>query len=214
MSPTEPSPRESPPPTRPRPAAHDVTGVVLAGGRGSRMGGVDKGLQLHRGEPLALHALRRLQPQVAAVLVNANRNLSTYEGLGVPVLADPMPDHPGPLAGLLAALGHCHTPWLASVPCDSPNFPLDLVARLRDAADAAQAPGALVVTQDDEGGIRQQPVFCLLSTALRDSVQHYLLAGERRILPWLRSQRCVEVVFADAAAFANINTLDDLRALD
>ena len=108
----------------------NITGLVLAGGRGSRMGGVDKGLQNYRGMALALHALLRLQPQVGTVMINANRNLGAYEAMGVPVWPDAMPDYPGPLAGLLTGLERCETPYLVSVPCDTPNFPLDLVARL------------------------------------------------------------------------------------
>ena len=102
----------------------DITGLILAGGRGSRMGGVDKGLQDHLGVPLALHALRRLAPQVGTVMINANRNLDVYASMGVPVWPDEIPDYAGPLAGMLAGLAHCETPYLATVPCDTPNFPL------------------------------------------------------------------------------------------
>ena len=121
-----------------------VSGLVLAGGRGSRMGGVDKGLQLHDGVPLALHALRRIGAQVGPTLLNANRHLDTYAGMGAPVWPDAMPDYPGPLAGFLAGLEHCTTPWLVTVPCDSPLFPVDLVVQLvrgieRDDADVAMA---------------------------------------------------------------------------
>ena len=119
----------------------DITGLILAGGRGSRMGGVDKGLQAHLGMPLAMHALLRLAPQVGQVMINANRNLSAYESMGAPVWPDALPDYPGPLAGFLAGLEHCATPLLATAPCDSPLFPTDLVARLgerleRDDAEA------------------------------------------------------------------------------
>jgi molybdopterin-guanine dinucleotide biosynthesis protein A len=117
----------------------DITGLVLAGGRGSRMGGVDKGLQPHRGMPLAMHALLRLAPQVGEVMINANRNLSAYESMGAAVWPDALPDHPGPLAGFLAGLEHCPTPYLTTVPCDSPLFPTDLVARLGERLDDAGA---------------------------------------------------------------------------
>src|SRR5450432_4054443 len=99
-----------------------ITGLVLAGGRGSRMGGVDKGLQNFRGMPLAMHALLRLQAQVGETLLNANRNIAAYESMGVPVWPDAVPDYPGPLAGFLAGLERCETPYLAIVPCDSPLF--------------------------------------------------------------------------------------------
>ena len=108
----------------------NITGWVLAGGRGSRMGGVDKGLQLHAGVPLAVHAMRRLLPQVGSVAINANRQVDVYASFGVPVHADSLADHPGPLGGFLAGLEHCTRPYLMTVPCDAPNFPCDVVARL------------------------------------------------------------------------------------
>lgn len=190
----------------------DITGLVLAGGRGLRMGGVDKGLQNHAGLPLALQALLRLQLQVGATMINANRNLAAYEAMGVPVWPDSLPDFPGPLGGLLAGLEHCETPWLVTVPCDTPHFPLDLVARLAAAAAAADAQVAMAATQED-GELRPQPVFSLVRADLLESLVAYLHAGERKIVPWLRSHRCVEVPFDDASAFFNANTLDDLRQL-
>ena len=117
----------------------EITALVLAGGRGSRMGGVDKGLQGFRGLPLALHALQRLQPQVGRVMISANRNLPAYEAFGVPVWPDGLADHAGPLAGFLTALEHCTTPWLLTVPCDSPRFPADLAARLAAGAQGETA---------------------------------------------------------------------------
>ena len=122
---------------------HDITGLVLAGGRGSRMGGVDKGLQPHRGMPLAQHALLRLGAQVGELMINANRNLSAYESMGVPVWPDASADYPGPLAGLLAGLERCQTPYLVSVPCDTPDFPEDLVAKLAQALVAHDADIAM-----------------------------------------------------------------------
>ena len=195
---------------------NQITGVVLAGGRGSRMGGVDKGLQNHHGLPLALHALLRLQPQVGATLINANRNLAAYEAMGVPVWPDPLPDYPGPLAGLLAGLEHCETPYLVTVPCDTPNFPPDFVARLAAALAAADAEIAMVATREDgdlHGELRAQPVFCLLRTELLESLVAYLHSGERKIMGWTRRHRCVEVPFDDAAAFFNANTLAELQQL-
>ena len=126
----------------------DITGLILAGGRGSRMGGVDKGLQNHQGVPLAMHALLRLSPQVGEIMVNANRNLGAYESMCVPVWPDTLSDYAGPLAGFLTGLERCETPYLVTVPCDSPLFPHDLVARLAQALDAndaqvATAPAAV-----------------------------------------------------------------------
>ena len=108
-------------------ARTDITGLVLAGGRGSRMGGADKGLQSYRGMPLAMHAMLRLAPQVGRVMINANRNLAAYESFGAPVFTDASGDFAGPLAGFVAGLEQCDTPYLVTVPCDSPLFPDDLV---------------------------------------------------------------------------------------
>ena len=124
-----------------------ITGLVLAGGRGSRMGGVDKGLQPHLGVPLAAHALARLRPQVGSVMINANRNLAEYRAMGAPVWPDALPDYPGPLAGFLTGLEHCDTPFLVSVPCDSPHFPTDLVARLAQRLELDDAEIAMAQTR-------------------------------------------------------------------
>jgi len=195
-------------------AREDITGLVLAGGRGSRMGGVDKGLQPHHGIPLAMHALLRLAPQVGAMLVNANRNLAAYEAMGVPVWPDPLPDYPGPLVGLLAGLEHATTPYLVTVPCDTPNFPTDLVARLAEALAREDAEIAMAATREPDGALQLQPVFCLLHTALIESLTAFLQAGERKIDRWTARHRCVQVVFDDALAFFNANTADELRALE
>lgn len=190
----------------------DITGLVLAGGRGSRMGGVDKGLQTHAGLPLALHALLRLQPQVGATMINANRNLSAYESMGVPVWPDALADYPGPLAGMLAGLEHAETPWLVTVPCDTPNFPADLVERLASAAEAEGADIAMAATRE-QGTVQAQPVFCLMRTALLEDLVAFLHAGERKIDRWTARHRVAQVVFDDANAFFNANTLEELRRL-
>ncbi len=190
----------------------DITGLVLAGGRGSRMGGVDKGLQNHRGLPLALHALLRLQPQVGHAMINANRNLAAYESMGVPVWPDPLADYPGPLAGLLAGLEHCETPYLASVPCDTPDFPADLVARLAQALHAEDAEIAMAATHQ-HGLLQPQPVFCLLRSSLIESLVAYLQGGQRKIDRWTAQHRCAVVAFDDAAAFFNANTAAELQRL-
>ena len=189
-----------------------ITGLILAGGRGSRMGGVDKGLQNHLGMPMAMHALLRLQTQVGELMINANRNLSAYESMGVPVWPDPVADYPGPLAGLLAGLEHCTTPFLVTVPCDTPGFPDDLVLRLASALAAADAEVAMAATLED-GQLRRQPVFCLVRIDLLESLVAFLQSGERKIDRWTARHRCVEVPFDDPAAFANANTLAELRQL-
>ncbi|WP_310384118.1 molybdenum cofactor guanylyltransferase MobA [Roseateles sp.] len=196
-------------------APADITGLILSGGRGSRMGGVDKGLQPYRGTALALHALLRLGPQVGELIINANRNLSAYESMGAAVWPDSLPDFAGPLAGFMAGLEHCETPYLAVVPCDSPLFPLDLVARLAAALEADEgAEMAMVVTPDAETGRPQpQPVFCLLKTELLESLVRFTHGGEAKIGKWTAQHRCARVLFDDAGAFANANTLDELQRL-
>ena len=190
----------------------EVTGLILAGGRGSRMQGLDKGLQTHDGTPLASHVMRRLAPQVASVLINANRNVADYEAMGVPVVADSMPDHPGPLAGFLAGLERCTTPLLLTVPCDAPMLPLDLVERLHTALVAEGSDLAVAATREN-GEQRPQPTFCLLRVEAIESLRRFLAGGGRKISAWTASEKGAVVVFDDAAAFANVNTLADLYAL-
>jgi molybdopterin-guanine dinucleotide biosynthesis protein A len=193
-------------------APEDITGLILCGGRGTRMGGVDKGLQNHQGLPLAMHALLRLQAQVGAVLINANRNLAAYESMGVPVWPDALPDFPGPLAGWLAGLERCETPYLVTVPCDSPVFPADLVARLAAALLEQDANIAMACTVED-GKVQKQPVFCLMKAELMENLVAYLHGGGRKIDTWVEAQGCAQVVFEDAQAFFNANTLADLQRL-
>lgn len=198
----------------------DITGLILAGGRGSRMGGVDKGLQKHHGVPMAMHALLRLAPQVGQVMINANRNLGAYESMGVPVWPDSLPDYAGPLAGFLTGLEHCETPYLVTVPCDSPRFPDDLVRRLADALEAADAEIAMAATRDGvtanaaDAPLQVQPVFCLMKSELIESLVRFTQSGQRKIDRWTGLHRCVEVPFDDAQAFANANTTDELRELE
>ena len=190
----------------------DITGLVLCGGRGMRMGGVDKGLQNHHGMPLALHALMRLAPQVHHAMINANRNLAAYESMGAPVWPDPMADYPGPLAGWLAGLEHCETPYMVTVPCDTPAFPADLVVRLAAALQAEGAEIAMAATLED-GRVQVQPVFCLMKSDLMESLVAYLHSGERKIDRWTARHRCVQVMFDDSAAFFNANTPQELAQL-
>jgi molybdopterin-guanine dinucleotide biosynthesis protein A len=189
-----------------------ITGLVLAGGRGSRMGGIDKGLQNHKGMPLALHALLRLQPQVGEAMINANRNLGAYESMGVPVWPDAQADYPGPLAGMLVGLERCETPYLVTVPCDTPNFPLDLVERLARALESEGAEIAMAATRES-GAVMTQPVFCLLKAELLESLVKYLHAGQRKIDRWTAQHRVATVVFDDASAFDNANTIEELQRL-
>jgi molybdopterin-guanine dinucleotide biosynthesis protein A len=191
---------------------HDaVTGVVLAGGLGRRMGGVDKGLQVLRGQPMAAHVLARLAPQVNAVLINANQNPDAYAALGAPYAARVVPDllggFAGPLAGLQAALSAARTPLVLTVPCDSPFLPLDLVKRLLVALNANLAQVAVAKTGD-----QPHPVFALVRTDVRDNLAAFLERGGRKIDAWYAALAVVEVPFDDEAeAFENINTREELR---
>jgi molybdopterin molybdotransferase len=190
-----------------------ISGLILAGGRGTRMGSVDKGLQAFGGTTMAAQVLARLAPQVGAMAINANRNLATYAALGVPVWADETSGFPGPLAGLQAGLRHCATPYLLSAPCDSPFLPADLAARLHAGLAAADADLAVAVTE--ENGQRQaHPVFCLLKAGLEPVLSAYLAEGGRRMDGWYGRIKVAEVLFDDADAFRNINTLDELQRFD
>lgn len=195
-----------------------ITGIVLAGGRGSRMGGVDKGLQLFNGKPLVQHAIERLQPQVHRLLINANRNLDTYQQLGAPVLVDGLADFAGPLAGFLVGLAHCKTPYLATVPCDTPCFPKDLIVRLSAALSHEDAEIAMVSSPDGDGKLCHQPVFCLMKRELLTSLQVFTQAGGRKIGAWATQHKLVRVPFNmtcdDPKAFYNANTLADLLQLE
>jgi molybdopterin-guanine dinucleotide biosynthesis protein A len=200
----------------------DITGLILAGGRGSRMGGVDKGLQNFNGMPLALHALMRLGPQVETVMVNANRNLSAYESFGASVWPDASADFAGPLSGFLVGLERCDTPYLLTVPCDTPRLPLDLAERLaqalvREDADMAMA-AAPEINAQGQTELRSQPVFCLMKVAMLESLVAFTHAGGRKIDAWTDQHKTVLVPFDaphdDPLAFANVNTLQELQTLE
>jgi molybdopterin-guanine dinucleotide biosynthesis protein A len=200
------------------PESSDITGLVLAGGRGSRMGGVDKGLQNFNGIALALHTLMRLQPQVGELMVNANRNLAAYEAFGAPVWPDVLADYAGPLAGFLTGLERCETQWLVTVPCDTPLFPQDLVARLAQAAAKDDAEIAMAAAREEDGQLRPQPVFCLLRVDLLESLVRFTHGGGRKIDAWTAQHRTALVPFDapgdDPRAFFNANTLAELHQLE
>jgi molybdopterin-guanine dinucleotide biosynthesis protein A len=189
-----------------------ITGLVLAGGRGSRMGGVDKGLQHYGGTPLAQHALMRLLPQVGQALLNANRNLDVYRSMGVPVWPDEVPDYPGPLAGMLSGLAHCETPYLVTVPCDAPNYPLDLVSRLAQGLCELNGELAMAYTRAADQ-LFPQPVFILMHVSLQRSLRDFIAGGQRKTILWAGTHRSAKVVFDDEAEFSNLNTLIELDQL-
>jgi molybdopterin-guanine dinucleotide biosynthesis protein A len=186
----------------------DVTGVVLAGGQGRRMGGVDKGLVELAGTPMIAHVLARLAPQVADLLVNANQNLERYEAMGFPVVPDAVGGFAGPLAGLHAGMTRATRNYVVTVPCDSPFLPEDLVARLAAALDRKGAQLAVAKTLD-----QPHPVFALVRRDVLPNLAAYLEGGGRKIDAWYSALAVVEVGFDDEAdAFRNINTADELSA--
>ncbi len=195
-----------------------LTGLVLAGGRGVRMGGVDKGLQMLHGEPLTLHVLKRLAPQTGPLLISANRHADRYAELAAPfgatVVSDTLPGFPGPLAGLLAGLRAAQTDFVLSAPCDSPNLPDDLAERLVEALEANHADIATVTTREANGEVSMHPVVALLRASLADDLAAFLEAGERKVRAWYARHTAAEVAFADGRAFYNVNSLQELADLE
>ncbi|MBK9084288.1 MAG: molybdenum cofactor guanylyltransferase MobA [Sterolibacteriaceae bacterium] len=183
-----------------------ITGLVLAGGLGRRMGGIDKGLVEFDGRPMVAHVIERLLPQVDALLINANQNAGNYAAFGHPVVPDRIAGFAGPLAGLHAGLVASTTPLLVTAPCDSPFLPLDLVKRLRSALEAEHAQLAVAKTGD-----QAHPVFSLVRRDVQDDLTAFLDSGGRKIDAWYARLAVVEVSFDDeAATFANINTREEL----
>lgn len=201
---------------------NEITGLVLAGGRGSRMGGLDKGLQNFNGTPLALHTVLRLQMQqgglIGELMLNANRNLAAYEAFGAPVWPDSLGDFAGPLAGFMTGLERCETPYLLTVPCDTPLFPFDLAQRLAQAFEDESTEIAMASAPEDDGQLRPQPVFCLMRVGLLESLVAFTQAGGRKIDLWTAQHKTVIVPFNqpgdDPQAFHNTNTLAELHALE
>ena len=199
-----------------------ITGLILAGGRGARMGGVDKGLQNFNGTPLTLHTLMRLQMQdavtVSEMMIIANRNLSAYESFGVQVWPDSTDNFAGPLAGFLTGLERCETDLLLTVPCDSPLFPLNLTQRLLDTLIAEDAEIAVAAAKEEDGSVRAQPVFCLMRVSLLESLVKFMQLGGRKIDAWTAQHKTVLVPFdtddVDPRAFFNANTLEELHRLE
>lgn len=187
----------------------EVTGLILAGGLARRMHGNDKGLVALAGRPLVAHVIERFAPQVGPLLISANRNREDYAAFGHPVIADALPDYAGPLAGLHAALLACRTPLLATVPCDAPRLPEDLVARLRAELRTGAAPAAVAFA-----GERLQPTFMLCRREIFGELERYLGGGGRRIHTWLEGIGAVAVPFPDSNAFINVNTPSELAELE
>jgi molybdopterin-guanine dinucleotide biosynthesis protein A len=197
------------PEIRPQAGGAVITGVVLAGGQARRMGGQDKGLVTFRGRPLVEWVIAALAPQVAALVVNANRNQQAYEALGYPVIADQIEGFQGPLAGFASAMAAAGTPWIVTVPCDGPFLAPDLVERL---CAALEREGAEIAVATD--GKRMQPVYALLPVALAPSLHAFLAAGERKIDLWYARHHVALADLSDRPeSFANINSEDDVALL-
>lgn len=182
-----------------------ITGILLAGGQGRRMGGVDKGLQLLRGKPMAQHVIERFAPQVDELLINANQNIEQYQGLGYRVIPDAIGGFVGPLAGLHRGLSEAAHPLVVTAPCDSPFLPLDLVAKLHAALEQQNAELAVARTGD-----QPHPVFCLCRKSVLGSLTAFLESGGRKIDWWYAQLKVAEVEFVDESAFRNINTREEL----
>ena len=181
-----------------------ISGIVLAGGLGRRMGGVDKGLQPLRGKPMVEWVLARLAPQVDDIVINANQNIERYQAFGHRVVSDQISGFAGPLAGLHAGLNAAKHPLVVTVPCDSPFLPADLVSRLQQNIEGRDLAVA-------KTGAQPHPVFALVRRHCSESLEAYLAQGGRKIDAWYASLKVVEVSFDDEAdAFRNINTLEDL----
>ena len=187
-----------------------ITGLILAGGLGRRMGGVDKGLVPFQGKPLVAHVIERLKPQADELLVNANREIATYETFGYPVIPDAIGGFAGPLAGLHTGMAAAAHELVATVPCDSPFLPTDLITRLLAALQQQEADLAVAKT-----GNQPHPVFCLCRRALLPNLTQFLENGGRKIDAWYAGVKTVEVAFDDEEqAFANINTPQELSCLE
>ena len=191
-----------------------ITGLILAGGRAQRMGGIDKGLIPFHGKPLIESAISRLKPQVSTILINANRSITKYAHYGYPVLMDETPDFSGPLAGFSVGLKHCKTPYLLTSPCDSPLLPEDLAQKMAAELESNNLELVFASSKEDDGKIWSQPVFCLMKSSLKDSLDSFLSKGDLKIDRWFKELQSGTVVFENPQAFANVNTPEELAVLE
>lgn len=191
-----------------------ITGLILAGGRAQRMGGIDKGLIPFHGKPLIESAISRLKPQVSTILINANRNITKYSHYGYPVIMDETPDFSGPLAGFSMGLKHCKTPYLLTSPCDSPLLPMDLAHRMATELEEKDLELVYASSKEDDGKIWAQPVFCLMRSHSQDSLNAFLNTGDLKIDRWFKELKSGTMLFESAQAFANVNTPEELEALE
>ena len=194
--------------------AEQITGLILAGGRAQRMGGIDKGLIPFHQKPLIETTIQRLKTQVGPILINANRNITKYAVYGYPVIMDETPDFSGPLAGFLMGLKNCKTPYLLTTPCDSPLFPEDLATKLASELEQTNLDLVYASSKEADGKVWAQPVFCLMRANLQDSLISFLDKGDLKIDRWFKELKSGTVIFDNAQAFANANTPEELQSLE
>ena len=193
------------------PTPDNTTLILLCGGKSNRMNGLDKGLLLLREQAIYMQTLHRLKGQVAQAIISANRNLGEYDKSGLRVIRDTLPDHHGPLAGLLAVMQQIQTPWILTAPCDMPNLPLDLFQRFQRAALAANLPQALVAFD----GHRQQNLVCLLNKTVQPSLNDFVVSEQRAAHLWLEQLGVTRLDCSDIPeAFININTPEELATIE
>jgi molybdenum cofactor guanylyltransferase len=193
---------------------NNVTGLILAGGRAQRMGGIDKGLIPFKGKPLIESAIALLQPQVEHILINANRNLEQYAKYGYPVLPDEEQNFSGPLAGFLVGLKHCTTTYMLTSPCDSPLLPSDLTVKMMTELERGGFDLVYASSKEANQKIWAQPVFCLMRRDLSGSLERFLSGGDLKIDQWFKRINASTVVFENAVAFSNVNTPEELQSLE
>jgi molybdopterin-guanine dinucleotide biosynthesis protein A len=195
-------------------SSKDITGLILAGGRAQRMGGIDKGLIPFHGKPLIESTIAKLKPQTQSIIINANRNITKYAGYGYPVIMDEAPDFSGPLAGFSVGLKACKTPYLLTSPCDSPLLPNNLAELLSAEMEHGDFELVYASSKEADGKVWAQPVFCLMRANLLESLTNFLLKGDLKIDRWFKELRSSTVVFEDPLVFANVNTPEELKSLE
>ena len=192
----------------------EITGLILAGGRAQRMGGIDKGLIPFHHRPLIESAINRLKPQVGSIMINANRNIEQYAAYGFPMVSDADSSFSGPLAGFAAGLKACPTEYVVTAPCDSPLLPTNLVELLVTKMTEGSFDLVYASSKDPAGKTWAQPVFCLMRVSLSKSLEEFISLGDLKIDRWFKELNSSTVVFDSESAFANINTPEELLTLE
>ena len=195
-------------------SSKEITGLILAGGRAQRMGGIDKGLIPFHNKPLIESAIAKLKPQTQSIIINANRNITKYASYGYPVIMDETPDFSGPLAGYAVGLKACKTSYLLTSPCDSPLLPNNLAELLSAEMERGDFQLVYASSKETDGKVWAQPVFCLMRANLQDSLATFLMTGDLKIDRWFKELRSSTVIFDDPQVFANVNTPEELKSLE